>query len=206
MPSNVFWGFQHLNANVIASVQIDMSGPDALNHEMLEICVMPLDAKLDIHPELLLFNMRMKPEDPDSIDHDFCRFNKIELGKIMINAFPRHKVADLLEKWFHHLALNRGKQIIPLSYDWPWTRERLIHWLGYETFSHIFSEDYRDIHVAANYVNDTYDVRAEPVPFAKQTLRWIGKKLHVETMEHGGSCVEDCRQMAEIYKRLLMTP
>lgn len=205
MPSSTFWGMQHLNANVIAAVRIGMTGLHQEEAEMCEICVLPLDKELEPHDELLMFNMRIKPERPEDIDWKHSYFGKAQMADVILNSYDSAKVSDLFVEWFDGMDLKYRKQLLPIGHDYMMTRQVLINWLGYKEYSRIFAENYRDLRVAANYVNDYHAVRGESVPYAKQDQRWLAKKHDVEVVDHGGSCASDCMNIARTYKRMLQT-
>lgn len=200
MPSSTFWGMQHLNSNILAAVTTTMT---AVNGEVIETCVLPLDLMLKPHDEILLFNMKAKPE--GEIDWDYCDMTKKHLADTIMNGFDQGKVADFLMEWFVSLDTNKRKKIIPLTYDYLATRQGLINWLGYEDYSTIFSEDYRDVLVATHFLNDRECCRGEAVPYAKQNLRWLAKKLNVEQIDVGGSCITNAYTLAQVYRRLLVS-
>lgn len=194
---------QHLNANVLCAVDIEMTGPDPIEHEIIEICILPLDRFLKPHPELLLFSMTMIPERPENIDFGHCRLSKTDVSRVMTKGFDNMKVADLLVDWFERMSLNNRKKIIPLSYNYASKLPIIKDWLGHSTYSDIFADDYRDTLVAAHYLNDREESRAETPPFSKQGLRWMCQRFNIPVHEVGGSCMSDCRQNAELYGHLL---
>lgn len=203
MPSGTFFGMQHLNSNLLCTVCTDMTGPDPNVHELIEICLLPLDKFLQPHPEILLYNIRMAPLNKEDINYGYCRLGRDEIARAVLSGIDQHKGADLLDQWFDQLQMNRDKKIIPVSHTWPIHRERLINWLGYANFARIFSEDYRDPRICAHFLNDKAACSSQVVPFSKQDFRWLAKVLDITSLEHNRNCVEDCRQLAEIYKRML---
>jgi hypothetical protein len=204
MPSSTFWGMQHLNSNVLASVVLDSTREDPEQAEPYQLCILPLDQDLQPHSDFPLFNMTFQVESVEGLKRMWGRVSIGQVSKSNLSAFDKDKVAFLLMHWFlNDMKLNRFKKIVPLAHKWPETRDMLIRWLGWETFSEIFSEDYRDTHVAANYLNDRLAVRGEPVPYAKQTLSWLAKQLYVDRPTTDGSPTEDCMTLGQVYKRLL---
>lgn len=203
MPSSVFWGMQHLNNNVLCGLKTELTGPDPEMHELIEVAVVPVNQMLEIHEDYPLFNLRVRPMEPNPFD-DFkeCRLSRSEIAQACLRAFDRDKVADLLLDWFHGMHLPFRKKIIPLTYNFPRERQILINWLGYEKYNEMFSEDHRDILVAAHYMNDRQCVKAEPVVYNKQTLSWLAKIHNVQPVERGTAC-SDALLCAQVYKRML---
>jgi hypothetical protein len=155
------------------------------------------------HPELILFNMKMKIEMPEEIDWNTMRLSKAEAAELTQSGNPRDTVAEFFLKWFHAMELPFRKKLIPLCYNFAYGRAVLLNWLGDDIYHEIFHEDYRDPLIATHFINDHADVRAEPIPFAKQNLRWIAKKLNVESIEHGGGACADAYTTCEVYRNLL---
>lgn len=203
MPSSTYWGMQHLNANVLCSIEIDRTGPDPIMHELCEICILPLDQMLRPHPQLMLFNMQMIPEQPENIDYNHCRLTKVEMARVKVTGHDNMKVADLLIDWFTRMNMNTRKKIIPIGHNFASKLPVIRDWLGHDTYNDIFATDYRDTLVTAHYLNDRESSRNEVPPFSKQDLRWIAKRFNIPIIEHGGSCVTDCKTIAEVYGHLL---
>jgi hypothetical protein len=200
--SKLFWGMQHLNENILCAIKCELTGPDPERHELIEVCVIPLDHMLRIHAEIPAFNMRMRPQNVNEIDFDKCRLSRSEIADVILRGFERDKVADLFIHWYNSIEQKERKRIIPLAHGWPRERALLVNWLGYDIFADIFSEDYRDTLVASHYVNDRQCVKAEPCVFNKQNLSWLAKKLSVAQL-HIGTATSDCLTIAEVYKRML---
>lgn len=201
--SSTFWGMQHINENILCAVRCELTGPDPENHELVEVAVLPLNSMLQVHDKFPLFNLRMRPDNIDTIDYQKCRLSKAEIAATILRGIDRSKGADIFWEWYKAIGLKEKKRIIALAHGWPRERALLINWLGYENFTAIFSEDYRDVLIAAHFINDRNCVRAEPCVFNKQDLRWCSKKMNVEQLQRGGSAMSDCLCIAETYKRML---
>ncbi len=203
MPSSTYYGFQHINENVMCAIQTDMTSRDLLKKELIEVAIVPLNAMLKVHEIFPLYNVMFRPEFPEWVEPRHCRVPPAMLAKAMMGIMDKDRGADMLDDWFTAMKLARFKKIIPLCYNWAIQRERLIDWLGPLNFDKIFSEDHRDILSAAHIINDRMATRHEAVTFSKQTLPWIGKQLHVEKHIQGGTAMDDCRQIAEIYEKMM---
>lgn len=203
MPSNTFYGMQHINENVLCGVKTLLTGNDPEEHEIIEVAIVPFDITFGLHEAFHLFNMRMRPGNLQPED-DFktCKLSRPEISDTCLRAFDRDKVADLLLDWFLNMKLGPKKRIIPLTHNFPVERQNLVNWLGTHGYREIFSEDHRDLMVAAHYMNDRAGCKFEPVPFSKQHLSWIAKKCDVPPIERG-TCLSEANQMGETYKRML---
>lgn len=200
---SIFYGMQHLNSNVLCGVKLELTGPDPLMHELIEVAIVPLDHNLELHDKFALFNMRVRPQTINPAD-DFkgCRLTKAEVADACLRAYDRYKVADILLEWFEDMKLPRGKKLIPLVYNFPAERQNLINWLDYEVYSQIFSEDHRDLLSAAHYMNDRQCVRGEAAIFPKQNLTYLARICNVPQIE-SGTAVSDAYLMAQTWKRML---
>ncbi len=203
MPSSTFFGMQHLNQNLLCAIGIECTGPDPTRHELAEVCVLPMNHMLEMHDDLILFNMKMRIEMPEEIDWSKTRIHKTEVGELTHSANFRDTVSEYFLKWFQELQLPFRKKIIPLTYNYPYVRAVLHGWLGDEIFHEIFQEDYRDVLAVAHYLNDYADMRNEPPPFSKQLFRWIANKMDIPLGEIGGSPCNDAMTLCTLYKRLL---
>lgn len=203
MPSSTFFGMQHLNANVLCGIKTELTGSDPEMHEIIEIAIVPVNHMLEIHTDYPSFNMRMRPQITNPSD-DFkeCRLSRSQIADACLHAFDRNKVADLLLDWFASMNLPPKKRVIPLTWNYPRERQILINWLGYEVYREVFSEDHRDLMVAAHFLNDKQCVKAEPVIFAKQNLTWLAKICNIAQIE-SGTAVSDAVLAAATYKRML---
>lgn len=203
LRSRTFFGMAHLNSNVLAAVTVDLTGLDPVKHELLEVCVLPLDQMLEPHPELIMFDMKMKPENPEEIDWGQCRMARKDVARTIITGVDRYKAADMFMDWFDRMHLNNRKKIIPLGHNYAKTQRVLIQWLGWDVYSEIFADDYRDVLIAAHFINDRDCVRAELPTFAKQNLRWLANYYHIPIVMHGGTCAADAMTIGQVYKRML---
>jgi hypothetical protein len=203
MPSSVFFGMQHLNNNLICALGFDATAADPDVGEIVELACVPINHMLQVHTELPLFNMKMKPNRLEEIDWSYCRVTKPEMAQLCNSGFDRDKVADYFVDWFRAMNMPRFKKVIPLAHNYPELRGLLISWLGWDNYHEVFHDHYRDTMILAHCINDAYDVRGNVVPFSKQNLRWLGRQLDVENYEKGGSPCMDANTTMEVYKRLL---
>lgn len=200
MPSSTFWGMMHLNAHVLCSVVVDRYN---LAGDPAEICILPLNHMLKPHNEMLLFNMRIKPDAQTEVDYKVCRHTRADVANLMLNGFDKYQVGDMLYEWFKNLELRYQKRIMPLGFRYHEIYPILRELLGTSAYEEMFHGNYRDLQVAVNYLNDVADCRNDPVPYSKQDLRWICKKCGFPPLEHGGSCALDALQISQAYAEIL---
>lgn len=200
MASNVFFGASHLNGNLMVAIDTATISDGG---ELVELCVLPLDRMLDVHKELHLFDLRMKPNFPENIDFDYCPLSKHELAEAILKAYPSDKVTELFEDWFDGLGLKDGRKILPVAYNWAEKRQTLIEWMGRETFNKIFHDGSTDIEMIARFCNDRLSVRAEDPVFKFTNIAYLAQTMRVERLErHTPSPLSNCYTIAQVYKRL----
>jgi DNA polymerase III epsilon subunit-like protein len=200
--NKTFWGMNHLNGNLLCAVDVETTGTDPNIHGIVEIAILPLNGNLEPHEHFPLFHMRMKPEEGEEIDEEAFKINQTDLADLILTGFPRETVADFLMNWFETLGLIKYKKIMALGCNWPFDRAMLERWVGKESFEHVFDVRYRDVQVAANFLNDCADVRCEQVPFSKVNLKYLCSTLKVEN-PRAHSAIGDCLATAQIYRKLL---
>ncbi len=203
MPSSVFFGMQHLNQNLMVSIGINTTNPDPEYGDLCEICVLPISHMLKPHPELILFNMKMKPLNPDEYNRAYSRVGLREYAELVETAIEKDMVAEHFRQWFEAMDMPKHKKLIPLAYDAAYTIPVLRRWLGQDVFEEIFRDDYRDVRCAAHYLNDRADVVGEAPPFTQQNLTKLARDMGVQQLETGGSPCSDALATLEVYKRLL---
>lgn len=203
MPGNKsFWGMNHLNGNLLCAVDTETTGFSPEKNGIIEICILPLNSRLDVHENFPMFHMRMKPEEGEEIDPDALRVTQMDLARIMLEGFQRDTVADYVMNWFETLGLPAGKKVVPLAHNWPFDRLMIQYWLGEKSFEHIFHGQFRDLMSVALYLNDCADARAEQVPFSKVGLRYVCNLLKVEHLK-AHTAIGDCMATAQCYKKIL---
>jgi DNA polymerase III epsilon subunit-like protein len=192
----------HLNGNIMCAVDVETTGLDVQQHDIVEICVLPLNANLDPIQTKFPFDMLLQPGRPQNIDPRATRTHKHKLVELMTSGIEQFKAADLFDEWFEKLDLPFGKKIVPLAHNWPFDHGFIQAWLGIEHFNHYFSPLYRDTMAAAQYFNDRATFHANEIPFNKVTLSYLASQLYVPH-EHSHNALNDCLTTAAVYKKLM---
>ena len=190
----------HLNGHLLCAVDVETTGLDPKEDDLVEVCVLPLDHNLQPHQRYKAFNTMLKPiKKPIGNRNPKNGLTSVE---IMQYGLDNYRAADLLEEWFNNLKLPPKKQIIPLAHNWVFDRDFLIEWLGPLNFQYIFNGHYRDTMTIGAFHNDRKHNQSEPYDFARISLGAMCERLEVENkMAH--RALYDCLATAEVYKKLV---
>lgn len=196
-------GAVHWNSHLMAVIDIETSGKDPANHDILQICILPLKPDLTPDTRLSPFYMNMAPHHLKSkIEPDAMRTNGLDWEDLVLTALDSWKVADLLEEWWQGLKLPFRKSIIPLAHNWPFEYKFLHEWLGPTTMENYFFQ-FRDSMALANALNDIADFNNEPYPYPKTSLSYLCSQLKVENPK-AHDALGDCIATAECYRKMVM--
>lgn len=199
----------HWNGDQMCVIDTETTGLEAGWHEIIQICILPLDSNIRPRKDVLPFYIEMIPEHPERASPEAMRVNKLDFAKIAQRGHDREKAKDLLDEWIKKLELpythyGNRKRIIPLGQNYAFDQDHIRAWLGLETYSEYFQHRYRDTMITANYLNDRAAMHAEKTPFSKTKLSWLCNKLNV-TNERAHDALADCVATAEVYRKLLMS-
>ena len=193
---------KHLNSNILCAVYTELTGNNPHQQEIAEICIMVLDNFIRPSDRIMPFYFALQPQKPDNIDFETATLSKARLAEVVLTGINTWTAADRLEEWFHLLDLPPGKGIVPLTHNWPFQRQFVQNWLGYENFKYLFSEQYRDLMTMALLINDRDNQRAELCTFPKVTLDYIGNELSVRCHSRS-DLLEKCFKISQIYRQVL---
>jgi DNA polymerase III epsilon subunit-like protein len=192
----------HLNGDILCSIDCETTGLVAGFHDLIQICILPLDAAIRPVTTIPPFYTLLQMKRPDNVDPKAMKVNGLKTGDIQLNGLDPWRAADLLEEWIAKLDLDRGKKISPLAQNWAFDKGFITDWLGGPTFDSLISYKGRDTMTTSLYLNDRADHHVEPVPFAKNGLKYLCSTLKVEnTRSH--DALQDCISTAEVYRRML---
>lgn len=197
----------HLNGNLMCAVDTETTGLIAGYHDIIQVCVLPLDSDFEPLRELngeplLPFYMNLKPKRPEHADDAAMKVHKITMAELIQNGTEPYKAADLFDEWVARLKLPFRKQICPLGANYPFDKGFLIDWLGEQAVQQFFDYHYRDIQPVAQFLNDRSAFHAGNVPFPKVNVAYLASQLGIEH-SHAHDALQDCLIEARIYKEML---
>jgi DNA polymerase III epsilon subunit-like protein len=197
----------HWNGNQMCVIDCETTGLNPKWHDLIQICILPLDSNLKPRRDVLPFYIEMIPEYPERADPKAMQINQLDFAIIGQRGHHPDKARDMLEEWIEKLGLpqtqyGRKKKIIPLGQNYSFDKGFIAEWLGSETYNEYFDYSFRDIKIVAHYLNDRAGMHAEKVPFARTSLSSMSKKLNV-LHEKAHDALSDCQATAEIYRQML---
>ena len=183
-------------------MDVETTGLKAGHHDILEICILPLNNNFE--PNLIhkMFHMQLQPRRPENVDYKAMDVNKIEFYKICQNGIDPYKAADILDNWFDSINLPMNKKLMPLAQNWPFDRSFLIDWLGDLSFERIFHPYYRDTMAASIFLNDRSERLGLECPYPKHNLTYLCSQLKIPR-SGSHNALEDCLSTAQVYRRLV---
>lgn len=194
----------HLNGNLLCAIDVETTGVIPGQHDLIQICVLPLNSDLKPLREILPFYMEMQPKRPENVDHNAMKVNRLNFAELLLRATDPYKASDLFEEWFERLKLPFNKRISPLAHNWPFDRGFILDWLGQKTFEYIIDGRFRDTMTAALFANDRSCFNNIPTPYPKVNLTYLASQLKVEHKElRRHDALQDCIITAEIYHRMM---
>jgi len=198
---------QHLNGDLLCAIDIETTGTDPSKHEIIQICILPLDSNIEPIKDLLPFYIEMKPDYLERIEPEAASVNRITMAKIALRGFDHMKASDMLEDWVNKINLpytkyGTRKRLVPLGQNYTFDRSFIMNWLGLSLYEELFDVRYRDTMTAALFLNDRSSFVSEPVPFPKVNLAYLANQLNVPH-EHAHDALQDCLVVAQVYRKML---
>jgi DNA polymerase III epsilon subunit-like protein len=192
----------HLNGNLLCAVDTETTGTVPGKHDLIQVCILPLDSELKPLKDINPFYILLKPKRPENADPDAMRVHKIPMSDLVNQGIDPYEAEILFEEWFNKLGLPHNKKISPLAQNWPFDRGFILDWLGVPAFEQFFDRYYRDTMVAALFCNDLADFKVEQTPYPKVNLKYLASQLKVEH-DRAHDALGDCVVTAEVYRRML---
>jgi DNA polymerase III epsilon subunit-like protein len=208
---------EHLNGNILCVVDVETTGPTPRYHDIIEVCVMPLDKFLKPSNGVMPFNMNLVPMRKDNIDFEALRiqrkymdpetkdkicWKKDRIVDLTLKGCEPSRAADLFVEWWDKLKLPPFKRIMPIAHNWVFDREFIIDWLGYTTFDMCFDPRYRDTMAMSLYDNDIAGWHGVDFPFPKNNLAYLCSQLKIK--RHAShTALDDCVATAEVYSAMV---
>lgn len=194
-------GLITLNGNVLAVVDTETTGLIAGYHDLVQICILPLNSDLDPLEGVSPFYMNMKPEHPERASRVAMRINGLDLDKLK-RCPTKVQVADALDVWFKGLNLPLGKKLVFLTQNAPFDLAFLKDWLGQELFEMYFQRRGRDTMFAANFLNDRAAFQCQPVPFPSVSLESLCNQYGISN-DGAHDALSDCIRTGKVYREML---
>lgn len=195
---------QHMNSNQLCVIDVETTGLRPGYHDIIEICILPLDSELRPLNSIPPFNLQMKPGRPQNIDSSALKINKIKLADLTTEP---ETALGVFKKWFDKFITGNGrKKIAPLAHNWSFDRSFIMDWMGYYDGTPLMDDyiDYRvrDTSTVAHYLNDLCYMHSVPFLFPKQGLAYMCSQLNIER-HNAHTALGDCIDTAKVYKRLM---
>ena len=203
MKRSNYTSMPHLNGNLLCAVDVETTGLKPGVHDLIQICVLPLDGNIKPINSITPFYINMKPKFPENIDKGAATVNGLQMTNVIKTGIDPWAGVELFEEWFKNLNLPVNRSIVPLAHNWPFDREFIKEWLGGpEMFWHHFSPQYRDSMTAALYMNDRADYHQERVESPKTNLNYMCRQYKVDN-PNAHDALGDCIATAELYRKLM---
>lgn len=194
----------HLNGNKICVIDCETTGFTPGKHDLIQICILPLDFNLNPDEKYVPFQLEIKPRYPENVDLEAMSVNRRDLHTIMTRGMDSYAAADLFEEWTLRLNLPQRKFISPLGHNWVFDKAFVEDWLGSTSFNSHFDGRYRDTLPVSLFINDTMDNKNEPCPFPAQRLSALCCRLGIEwDVSAAHDAVYDCYKTAELYRTIV---
>jgi hypothetical protein len=140
---------------------------------------------------------------PENFNDPRTKVSRALWAQATVHGVDAGVAGDLLERWYQRLGIGE-KKICVLAHTWHISMRFLIHWLGELNFDSIFDPRYRDLLPAALYANDSADMNAEQVKYARYGIRNLASRLDIEVPPRSQfDAMAECLMISECYPRML---
>lgn len=194
----------HLQGDLLCAVDTETTGLTPGYHEIIQVAVVPLNSEFKQHPGLNPFYINIAPDHPERVSSEAGFVHGISVEELMACGVSQFDSADMFDEWFTRLELPHGRRLVPLAHNWAFERSFLIHWLGIETFSDIWSGHARDTMVFAAALNDLAMWHSKELPFHKLGLTKLCKDMGINLL-NSHDALADCLGTASLYRELIRT-
>jgi DNA polymerase III epsilon subunit-like protein len=190
-------------------IDVETTGTEHNYHEIVQLCLVPIDHKFEIRKDATPFYINIKPNYPKRIDPQAMRVNGLSLKDLNARGHDPEMALGMLERWYKKLVpLNKGGEyhakIIPVGHNYAQFDKMMIeNWMcdnGME-YNDIFHWHPRDTQVMACLMNDRYAMRGQTPPFREVNLNYLCNKFGFEN-HHAHDALGDCQVTAQIFKAL----
>ena len=210
---------KHLNGNMLAVVDVETTGLQPRYHDIIDICVLPLNKHLEPLKEIMPFNMTLAPKRPENFDPSAFKIRKyddrqlqgegvVKAQTVVYNAvnngYDAYDAADRFVEWFESIGLAGFKRLMPIAHNWIFDYQFMEDWLTRETMEYCFDPRYRDVMSLSLFENDVAEWRGNPFPYAKNNLPYLCTTLNVDRGS-AHNALDDCIATARVMKRMIQS-
>lgn len=195
---------EHLNRNIICSIDIKTTGPDPQQHDIYDLAIIVLDPHFSREPNKHILDLLIKPSS-GNIDEQVLARNRVRIEAAQADGYSTQAAKMLFYRWLEDLNLDFNKKIIPVGYNYAHEQSFLIEWLGRLNYHTHFDEtNIRDPRIIARFMNDLAYARSQEFPFKKVTQQWLCKQLDV-WKDYGieRAAIHDAAIGADMYKGIM---
>lgn len=194
-------GLITFDKHLLCAVDLETTGLLAGYHEIVQICVLPLDENIEPRQDISPFYMNVKPFYPERASAMAMKVNGLSLNDLQ-GAPSSAQVIDCLHEWFEELNLPLNRRIVPLTQNAPFDIAFLKCWMGNEDYDSVFLRRGRDTMFAAAYLNDQAAYQNKTIPFTTVGLKNLCEKFGIDISGHHDA-LADCIATAKVYRELL---
>ena len=179
--------------NIFAAIDLETTGLDPNNCEVLEIAIVPLNPDFTISTDIPEFSSRIRAEHPERIDQKAIAVNKL-------NPTEGEKITDVHAELVQWAMENGITSITPLAHNLKFDLDFMNS--AFPEFSRIFTHHGRDSMRLALSMNDVFQMQEADLRFGSVSLQALKLALGVEgDVQH--NALEDARDTAHVYRRLM---
>lgn len=191
----------NLNGELLCAVDVETTGLIPGYHEIIQIAVVPLNSEIEQYPGLKPFYINIAPEHPGRMS-GAEGVHGISLDDLMSYGVSLETSLEMFDQWYKSLDLPFMKRLVPLAHNWAFERSFLLHWMGLEAFSDLWSGHPRDTLVIASFVNDLAAWHGKDCPFNRLNLSSVCKIMGVDLVD-AHDALGDCLATAAVYRTML---
>jgi DNA polymerase III epsilon subunit-like protein len=199
---------EHWQDNCLAVIDIETTGTYADWHEIIQLCILPLNSYLEPLKRVTPLNIYIMPEHPERLADELKTksWHMKLMTAVRKYGIEKEFAKDVLRKWFKKLELPNlafgNKKILPLGHNIGFDIGFIQAWL-YDEYDDFFDRRIRDTMIVASFLNDlaAYHERGK-VPYNKIGLVNICAR-HDISNEDAHDAMIDCIRTAESYKAMM---
>ena len=178
--------------NIFAAIDLETTGLDPNNCEVLEIAIVPLNPDFTVSTVIPEFACRIRAEHPERADLTALNTNHL-------NPTEGEKIADVRAELVQWAAENGITSITPLAHNLAF--DMAFVKTAFPEFSRIFTHHGRDSMRLALAMNDVFQAQESDMRFGSVSLRSLKLALGVEgEVQH--HALEDAKDAAHVYRKL----